>query len=174
MLKKQPMSTNAEQNDPCPCGSGKQYKQCCGLQVEVHGSLQGKNGIVLGLFAKQADPWIEAEKKRDLEFLTSKPDLMRQITEVARKGVRPFILVDRRTGVVRGFEGKEVVEMLKRLGKNLSVAEAIRSRLEILGEGEFLLCVLSASGHTGLYRMAAPEAGLEYLKLWGATSGRGH
>ena len=168
------MSTKVEPNDPCPCGSGKKYKQCCGLQVEVHGSLEGKNGIVLGLFARQEDPWIEAEKKRDLEFLTSKPDLMRQITEVARQGSRPFILVDRRTGVVRGFEGKAIVEMLKRLGKNMPVVEAICSRLEILGEGEFLLCVLSGSGHTGLYRMAAPEAGLEYLKLWGATSGQGH
>ena len=168
------MSTNAERNDPCPCGSGKQYTQCCGLQVEVHGSPEGKNGIVLGLFAKQQNPWIEAEKKRDMEFLTSKPDLMHEITQVARQGARPFILVDRRTGVVRGFEGKEVLEMLKHLGKNMPAVEAICSRLEILVEGEFLLCVLSGSGHTGLYRMAAPEAGLEYLTLWGATSGQGH
>lgn len=168
------MSTETKRDDLCPCGSGKQYKHCCGLQIEVHGSLEGKSGVVLGLFKKQKDPWIEAEKKRDMEFLTSKPDLMRRIMEVARKGSRPFILVDRRTGVVQGFRGKDIAETITRLGTKLPAAEAIRSRLEILGDGEFLLCVLSGSGHTGLYRMAAPEAGLEYFKLWAGTSGRGH
>ncbi|PWB46887.1 MAG: hypothetical protein C3F18_12285, partial [Nitrosomonadales bacterium] len=23
-------------NDPCPCGSGKKYKQCCGKEPTVH------------------------------------------------------------------------------------------------------------------------------------------
>jgi hypothetical protein len=168
------MSTKVGQNDACPCGSGKKYKRCCGLQVEVYGSVGGKGGVILGLSEKQEDVWIQAEKKRDLEFLAEKPDLMRRILEEARKGSRPFILVDRRTGVVQGFRGKDIAETITRLGKNVAAAEAIRSRLEILGDGEFLMCVISGSGHTGLYRMMAPEAGLEYLKLWGATSGRGH
>ena len=170
------MSLKTGPNDPCPCGSGKKYKRCCGLQVEIHGSLAGKGGMVLGFSGKQENPWIEAEKKRDMEFLTGKPDLLRQIVEVVRthKSARPFILVDRRTGMVLGFEGKEVAETLTRLGKNMSVTQAICSRLEILTDGEFLLCVLSASGHTGLYRMTTPEAGLDHLKLWNTAPGKGH
>ena len=33
VVKKQPVRTAAKKvgpNDPCPCGSGKKYKQCCG------------------------------------------------------------------------------------------------------------------------------------------------
>jgi hypothetical protein len=139
----------------------------------VHGSLEGKGGMVLGFSAKHADPWIEAEKKRDMEFFTGKPDLMRKVLEATSTGY-PFILVDRRTGVVTGFQAQDVIEILIRLGKNMSVTQAVCSRLETLEEGEFLLCVLSASGHTGLYRMANPKAGLEYLKLWLTTSDQGH
>ena len=29
-IKKQKKSTKIGRNDPCPCGSGKNYKQCCG------------------------------------------------------------------------------------------------------------------------------------------------
>ena len=30
-VKKQPRKvTKIGRNDPCPCGSGKKYKQCCG------------------------------------------------------------------------------------------------------------------------------------------------
>jgi hypothetical protein len=168
------MSKNAGQNDPPRPKDGQDHEHD-DLQIEMHGSLEGKSGVVVGFSRKQDDPWIEAEKKRDMEFLTSKPDLMRQIVELARqKGVRPFILIDRRTGTVMGFEGKEVAETLQRLGKHMSVTQAICSRVETLTEGEFLVCVLSGSGHTGLYRMADPKAGLAYLKLWGATSGRSH
>ncbi len=29
--------TKANRNDPCPCGSGKKYKKCCGLkELETH------------------------------------------------------------------------------------------------------------------------------------------
>ncbi|MBW2689835.1 MAG: SEC-C domain-containing protein, partial [Deltaproteobacteria bacterium] len=31
MVKSQPVSvTKIGRNDPCPCGSGKKYKKCCG------------------------------------------------------------------------------------------------------------------------------------------------
>ena len=29
-VKRQAKSTKVGRNDPCPCGSGKKYKQCCG------------------------------------------------------------------------------------------------------------------------------------------------
>ncbi len=168
------MSNEVDKNNPCPCGSGKLYKCCCGLQLEVHGSLKGKGGVIVGFSGQQEDVWIQEEKKRDLEFLTEKPELMRQIVGEVRKGLRPFIFVDRRTGMVQGFSGKDIVETIAQLNTTVPAAEAIRSRLEILGEDEFLLCVISGSGHTGLYRMMAPKDGLEYLKLWVATPGRGH
>ncbi|MFC4354325.1 SEC-C metal-binding domain-containing protein [Chryseomicrobium palamuruense] len=28
--EKQNLPTKARRNDPCPCGSGKKYKKCCG------------------------------------------------------------------------------------------------------------------------------------------------
>ncbi len=28
-------------NDPCPCGSGKKYKKCCGRDLEDQKSLEG-------------------------------------------------------------------------------------------------------------------------------------
>ncbi|MEG2597224.1 MAG: SEC-C metal-binding domain-containing protein, partial [Oscillospiraceae bacterium] len=32
-IKKQPIhSKKIGRNDPCPCGSGKKYKKCCGLE----------------------------------------------------------------------------------------------------------------------------------------------
>ncbi len=76
--------------------------------------------------------------------------------------------------MVQGFRGKDIAETITQLGKKAEVAEAIRSRLEVLGEGEFLMCVVSGSGHVGLYRMMTSEIGREYQKLWGMTSGRGH
>lgn len=30
------MSKKTGRNDPCPCGSGKKYKQCCEKLVKVH------------------------------------------------------------------------------------------------------------------------------------------
>jgi len=36
-LKKQPVRKSAAKvgrNDPCPCGSGKKYKKCCGMNGE--------------------------------------------------------------------------------------------------------------------------------------------
>ena len=29
-VKRQAKSSKVGRNDPCPCGSGKKYKQCCG------------------------------------------------------------------------------------------------------------------------------------------------
>jgi SWIM/SEC-C metal-binding protein len=29
------VSTKVKRNDPCPCGSGKKYKKCCGGQAEL-------------------------------------------------------------------------------------------------------------------------------------------
>ena len=35
-IKKQPKkSDKIGRNDPCPCGSGKKYKQCCGKQLKA-------------------------------------------------------------------------------------------------------------------------------------------
>ena len=30
------MNQQFSRNDPCPCGSGKKYKKCCGVEVAVH------------------------------------------------------------------------------------------------------------------------------------------
>jgi hypothetical protein len=169
------MRNEPDRNSPCPCGSGQLYKFCCGLQLEVHGSLGGKGGLVVGVAGPQEDVWIQAEKKRDLEFLAEKPELLRRIVKEVRKGLRPFILVDRRNGVVQGFSGKDIIETITQLNSKVPAAEAIRSRLQIIGEDEFLLCVISGSGHTGLYRMMAPKDGAGFLKLLVAsTPGRGH
>lgn len=163
-----------DQDNVCPCGSGKEYQHCCGVHIEVYGSVGGQGGLVVGLSGPQENTWMQAEKKRDLEFLADRPEVMRRILEEVRKGERPFILVDRRTGIVQGFRGKDIIETIAQLGSKLPAAEAIRSRLEILGDEEFLLCVISGSGHTGLYRMVTPQGGLEYVRLWATTSGRGH
>lgn len=30
------MAENVGRNDPCPCGSGKKFKKCCGVQKKMH------------------------------------------------------------------------------------------------------------------------------------------
>lgn len=30
-IREQIVSTKINRNDPCPCGSGKKYKKCCGV-----------------------------------------------------------------------------------------------------------------------------------------------
>ena len=32
----QAMSTKVGRNEPCPCGSGKKFKKCCGSPAELH------------------------------------------------------------------------------------------------------------------------------------------
>jgi uncharacterized protein len=32
----QAMSTKVGRNEPCPCGSGKKFKKCCGSAAELH------------------------------------------------------------------------------------------------------------------------------------------
>jgi uncharacterized protein len=32
----QRMSAKVGRNEPCPCGSGKKFKKCCGSPVELH------------------------------------------------------------------------------------------------------------------------------------------
>jgi hypothetical protein len=36
----------AGRNDPCPCGSGKKYKKCCGAAEQNHKSWGGRAMIV--------------------------------------------------------------------------------------------------------------------------------
>jgi uncharacterized protein len=30
------MSAKVGRNEPCPCGSGKKFKKCCGSPVDLH------------------------------------------------------------------------------------------------------------------------------------------
>jgi uncharacterized protein len=32
----QAMSTKVGRNEPCPCGSGKKFKKCCGSPIDLH------------------------------------------------------------------------------------------------------------------------------------------
>lgn len=36
----------AKRNDPCPCGSGKKFKKCCGSQGNVHPNLSNRTQII--------------------------------------------------------------------------------------------------------------------------------
>jgi uncharacterized protein YecA (UPF0149 family) len=38
------VSTKANRNDPCPCGSGKRYKKCCGKQIDVAPRIRANHG----------------------------------------------------------------------------------------------------------------------------------
>jgi SEC-C motif len=41
------MSASVGRNDPCPCGSGLKYKQCCEGKLRFH--LRGRRGLALGV-----------------------------------------------------------------------------------------------------------------------------
>ena len=50
-------------NDPCPCGSGRKYKHCCGMlpaTAEAPSSAVGAGGSAGGVRASEAQPVIEA------------------------------------------------------------------------------------------------------------------
>ncbi len=39
---------NPGRNEPCPCGSGKKYKRCCGLEASAHPAKQSLNPGEIG------------------------------------------------------------------------------------------------------------------------------
>ena len=54
--KKQPVKvTKIGRNDPCPCGSGKKYKQCCGRKKEPQEKKRNRGENVVELEGFQAE-----------------------------------------------------------------------------------------------------------------------
>ena len=62
------MSEKVGRNDPCPCGSGKKYKKCCGFKVQEQKQLSARHfrkGIgsgtagMVGSFVNQMIPTLQ-------------------------------------------------------------------------------------------------------------------
>lgn len=56
---------DVNRNDPCPCGSGKKYKKCCGLPGKPKFKAQVLSGKGTNLFQKLIKNPEKQEKKED-------------------------------------------------------------------------------------------------------------
>ena len=67
------MNAKVGRNDPCPCGSGKKYKQCCMKKNQPAGRRRFKATV---LSAKGTTEKSEADKTETNAVLQSGPDLI--------------------------------------------------------------------------------------------------
>lgn len=89
-------------NDPCPCGSGKKYKQCCGSLGEVHEGMAHtvytlpSNSFQAALDHHQAGrlPQAEAIYRQILQMVPNHPDALHLLGLTARLAGKNEIAVE--------------------------------------------------------------------------------
>lgn len=61
--------TKTGRNDPCPCGSGKKYKQCCLLKQPVPGQKKKFKATVLSQPKKEEIASNEAQGEKSVDLM---------------------------------------------------------------------------------------------------------
>lgn len=157
------MSKKPGRNDPCPCGSGKKYKKCCGLNQKQGGFVQtpeswfppdARTGTLWDEYM-EVIPMLAMYGKKIMDFDEDGPELEKAVTEFEKR-FRP----GEKDGIMDSFF-MSWMHLDLRFGKSLqTVAERLLSDSMISG--------LNEPGPTYIRHLA--ESYLTFYEIIASTS----